>query len=178
MNCTLPRGWMERRLSDDDCPRSNAQPVSCDTGWRVSAPWTRRRESPLVSRSGSSMGKSFALCEAFGLTPFRAKPPEAQPRGPLRRAWTTRPPTQLSVAERPSAPCTALRAARCKCRYGRLRAGRISRRRGAEGPRLLQDLTPPPARLPPGNAHTRRGRGQGWGWRMTAAVRHAPAARP
>ena len=31
------------------------------------------------------MRKSFALCEAFGLTPFRAKPPEAQPRGPLRR---------------------------------------------------------------------------------------------
>jgi len=24
----------------------------------------------LVSRSGSSMRKSFALCEAFGLTPF------------------------------------------------------------------------------------------------------------
>ena len=30
----------------------------------------------LVSRSGSSMRKSFALCEAFGLTPFRAQPPE------------------------------------------------------------------------------------------------------
>ena len=31
------------------------------------------------------MKKSFAHCEAFGLTPFRAKPPEAQPRGTLRR---------------------------------------------------------------------------------------------
>jgi len=49
---------------------------------------------------------------------------------------------------------------------------------GPSAPRLLQDLTPPPARLPPGNAHTRRGRGQGWGWRTTAAVRHAPLARP
>jgi len=46
----------------------------------------------LLSRSGSPMRKSFALCEAFGLTPFRAKPPDprgalrgAQPRGPLRR---------------------------------------------------------------------------------------------
>jgi len=48
------------------------------------------------------MRKSFALWKAFGLTPFRAKPPEAQPRGPLRRDWTTRPPTQPSVAERPS----------------------------------------------------------------------------
>ena len=86
----------------------------------------------LVSRSGSPMKKSFALCEAFGLTPF----------APLRRDRTTRPPTQPSVAERPSAPCTALRAAQSKCRYGRLREG------------------------------------QGWGWRTTAAVRHAPGARP
>ena len=29
---------------------------------------------------------------------------------------------------------------------------------GPKAPRLLQNLTPPPARLPPGNAHTRRGR--------------------
>jgi hypothetical protein len=63
-------------------------------------------------------------------------------RGALRRDWTTRPPAQPSVAERPSAPCTALRAARCRCRYGRLREG------------------------------------QGWGWRTTTAVRHAPVARP
>ena len=34
-------------------------------------------------------------------------------RGALRRDWTTRPPTQPSVAERPSAPCTALRRAQC-----------------------------------------------------------------
>ena len=39
----------------------------------------------LVSRLASLMKKSFALGEAVGLTPFRAKPPEAQPRGPLRR---------------------------------------------------------------------------------------------
>ena len=108
-----------------------------------SGPGDRQRgRGNLVSRSGSSMRRSFALCEAFGLTPFRAKPPEAQPRGPLRRDWTTRPPTQPSVAGRPSAPCTALRAARRKCRYGLLREG------------------------------------QGWGWRTTTAVRHAPVARP
>ena len=83
----------------------------------------------LVSRSGSSMRKSFALCEAFGLTPF-----------PLSAGKL--PPTQPSVAERPSAPCTALRAAQCKCRYGRLRTGRISRRRGAFGP-------PPPSKPHP-----------------------------
>ena len=75
------------------------------------------------------MRKSFALCEAFGLTPFPLSAGEP-------------PPTQPSVAERPSAPCTALRAARCKCRYGLLREG------------------------------------QGWGWRTTTAVRHAPVARP
>ena len=63
-------------------------------------------------------------------------------RGALRRDWTTRPPTQPSVAERPSAPCAALRAAQCKCRYG-----------------LLPE-------------------GQGWGWRTTTAVGHAPVARP
>ena len=110
----------------------------------------------LVSRSGSSMRKSFALCEAFGLTPFgpsRPGPPgrdgplplalgPERTRGALRRDWTTRPPTQPSVAERPSAPCAALRAAQCKCRYG-----------------LLPE-------------------GQGWGWRTTTAVRHAPVARP
>ena len=40
--------------------------------------------SLLVSRSGSSMRKSFVLCEAFGLTPFRAQPPD--PTGALRGA--------------------------------------------------------------------------------------------
>ena len=35
------------------------------------APLILREVEPLlVSRSGSSMRKSFALCEAFGLTPF------------------------------------------------------------------------------------------------------------
>ena len=87
------------------------------------------------------MRKSFALCEAFGLTPFRAKPPEAQPRGPLRREAAAD--TAVSGGEALRSP--ALRAARRKCRYGRLRAGRISRWRGAFGP-------PPPSRphLSPG----------------------------
>jgi len=73
-------------------------------------------------------------------------------RGALRRDWTTRPLTQPSVAERPSAPCTALRAARC----GASVATGGSARGGSQGgggpsaPRLLQNLTPPPARLPPG----------------------------
>ena len=42
----------------------------------------------------------------------------------------------------PPLTCTALRAARRKCRYGLLREG------------------------------------QGWGWRTTTALRHAPVARP
>ena len=107
--------------------RQACHPLSCHT---CRAPRvTCRAEAYLGSRSGSSMRKSFALCEAFGLTPFPLSAGEP-------------PPTQPSVAERPSAPCTALRAARCKCRYGRLRAGRISRRRGAFGP-------PPPSKPHP-----------------------------
>ena len=85
------------------------------------------------------MRMSFALCEAFGLTPFPSPwiPSAREGLSPGKL-----PPSQPSVAERPSAPCTALRAAQCKCRYGRLRAGRISRRRGAFGP-------PPPSRPHP-----------------------------
>jgi len=73
----------------------------------------------LAPRSGSSMRKSFALCEAFGLTPFG-------PGAPARRGETAPFPSPWI----PSA------------RYGRLREG------------------------------------QGWGWRTTTAVRHAPVARP
>ncbi len=92
------------------------------------------------------MRKSFALCEAFGLTPFPSPwiPPFQDAARSAREGLSAGklPPTQPSVAERPSAPCTALRAAQCKCRYGLLREG------------------------------------QGWGWRTTTAVRHAPVARP
>jgi len=110
----------------------------------------------LVSRSGSSMRKSFAVCEAFGLTPFPSPWIPSAREGlsagtgrPGRLLQNlTPPPARLSPGNahtrrgRPSAPCTALRAARCKCRYGLLREG------------------------------------QGWGWRTTTAVRHAPVARP
>ena len=92
------------------------------------------------------MRESFALCEAFGLTPFPSPwiPPFQDAARSAREGLSAGKllPTQPSVAERPSAPCTALRAARCKCRYGRLRAGRISRRRGAFGP-------PPPSKPHP-----------------------------
>ena len=132
------------------------------------------------------MRKSFALCEAFGLTPFPS------PWIPSAREGLSAgklPPTQPSVAERPSAPCTALRGAQCKCRYGRLRVGGSQGGGGPKAPRLLQDLTPPPARLLLGTL-TRAGEalrlvrygllreGQGWGWRTTTAVRHAPVAWP
>ena len=99
------------------------------------------------------MRKSFALCEAFGLTPFGPGAPARRGEtAPFPSPWIPSAreglsagnlaPTLPSVAERPSAPCTALRAAQCKCRYGRLREG------------------------------------QGWGWRTTPAVGHAPVARP
>ena len=75
---------------------------------------------------------------AFGLTPFPSPwiPPFQDAARSAREGLSAGklPPTQPSVAERPSAPCTALRAARCKCRYGRLRAGRISRRGGLRPP--------------------------------------------
>jgi len=122
------------------------------------------------------MRKSFALCEAFGLTPFRAKPPEAQPRGPLRReaaavtavsggegedlkeAGGLRPPASFKTSPLPrldSLLGTLTRAGggpplTCTA----LRAARRKRRYG-----LLRE-------------------GQGWGWRTTTVVRHAPVARP
>ena len=132
----------------------------------------------LVSRSGSSMRKSFALCEPFGLTPFPS------PWIPSAReglsAGTGRPGRRHSRQWRRDPPLPALRCAQ----RGASAATGGSARAGSQGgggplaPRLLQNLTFPPARLPPGNAHTRRRRGQGWGWRTTTAVRHAPVARP
>ena len=136
------------------------------------------RDGTLVSRLGSSMRKSFALCEAFGLTPF------SSPWIPSAReglsAGTGRPGRRHSRQWRRGPPLPALR---CAQRSASVATGG-SARGGSQGgggpkaPRLLQNLTPPPARLPPGNAHMRRGRGQGWGWRTTTAVRHAPVARP
>ena len=138
--------------------------------------------SLLVSRSGSSMRKSFALCEAFGLTPCPSP-------------WI--PPFQDAARSARE----GLSAGSCRRHSRQWRRGGGSQGGGGpSAPRLLQYLTPPPARLPPGNAHTRRGRpsapctalraarckcrygllreGQGWGWRTTTAVRHAPVARP
>ena len=66
------------------------------------------------------MRKSFAHCEAFGLNPF-ASPWIPSAREGLSAGKLS--PTQPSVAERPSAPWTPLRAAQCKCRYGLLREG-------------------------------------------------------
>jgi len=59
------------------------------------------------------MRKSFALCEAFGLTPFPS------PWIPSAREGLSAgklPPTQPSVAERPSAPCTARSAVQVSLR--------------------------------------------------------------
>ena len=139
----------------------------------------------LVSRSGSSMRKSFALCEAFGLTPFPSPwiPPFQDAARNAREglsAGTGRPGRRHSRQWRRGPPLPALR---CAQRSAGLATGG-SARGGSQGgggpsaPRLLQNLTPLPARLPPGNGHTRRGRGQGWGWRTTTAVRHAPVERP
>ena len=148
--------------------------------------------SELVSRSGSSMRKSFALCEAFGLTPFPSPwiPPFQDAARSAREGLSAGklPPTQPSVAERPSAPCTALRAAQCKCRYGRLRGEDLKEAGGLRPPASFK--TSPLPRLDSllgtltragGGPPLRYGllrEGQGWGWRTTTAVRHAPVARP
>ena len=122
----------------------------------------------LESRSGSSMRKSFALREAFGLTPFPLSAGTGRPGRRHSRQWRRGPPLPaLRCAQRGASVATGGSA-----RGGSQGGG------GPKAPRLLQNLTPPPARLPPGNGHTRRGRGQGWGWRTTTAVRPARVARP
>ena len=178
------------------------------------------------------MRKSFALCEAFGLTPFppcAGREPSREDTGTVRPAapcgcaregetapfpspWIPSareglsagklPPTQPSVAERHALTCTALHAAQCKCRYGRLRRGEELKEAGGRRPPASLGLTPPPAKLPPPGRRSRSQaggataswhcahaaqcqcrygllrEGQGWGWRTTTAVRHAPVARP
>ena len=47
-------------------------------------PHSRCPQGLLVSRSGSSMRKSFALCEAFGLTPFAPSGDATRGREPSR----------------------------------------------------------------------------------------------
>jgi hypothetical protein len=59
-------------------------------------------ESALVSRSGSSMRKSFALCEAFGLTPFGPRAPAAR-RG--SRPPSPRPGSRAHARGSPPASC-------------------------------------------------------------------------
>ena len=124
------------------------------------------------------MRKSFALCEAFGLTPFPSPWIPSAHEG--LSAGTGRPGRRHSRQGRRGPPLPALHCAQrsaCVATGGSARGGSQGGG-GPSAPRLLQNLTPLPARLPPGNAHTRRGRGQGWGWMTTTAVRHAPGARP
>ena len=98
----------------------------------------------LLSRSGSPMRKSFALCEAFGLTPFRAKPPDprgalrgAQPRGPLRRE---------GVADTAVSGGEALRSLHCAARS----AAQVSLRAAPRG----EDLKEAGGRRPPASFKT------------------------
>ena len=79
----------------------------------------------LLSPLGSSMKKSFAFGEAVGLTPFG-------PRDPAARRGETAPCCLSAVRLASTQPSVAER-------------GRNSRRREAFAPRLLQNLTPPPA---------------------------------
>ena len=126
--------------------RSRLWPPLCG---RSSSKGTRGRQD-LVSRSGSSMRKSFAHCEAFGLTPFLS------PWIPSAReglsAGTGRPGRRHGRQWRRGPPLPALR---CAQRGASVATGG-SARGGSQGgggpsaPRLLQNLTPPPARLPPG----------------------------
>ena len=84
------------------------------------------------------MRKSFALCEAFGLTPFPS------PWIPSAREGLSAgklPPTQPSVAER----------------------GRISRRRGAEGPPPPSKPHPSPGTTPSWERSHAPGEGSGVG---------------
>ena len=66
------------------------------------------------------MNRSFAFGEAVDLTPFPSPwiPPFQDAARSAREGLSAGklPPTQPSVAERPSAPCTALRAAQVSLR--------------------------------------------------------------
>jgi hypothetical protein len=100
------------------------------------------------------MRKSFALCEAFGLTPFPLSAWEAAADTAvsggegedLKEAGGRRPPASFKTSPLPRLDSLL---------------GTLTRAGG--GPplryRLLRE-------------------GQGWGWRTTTAVRHAPVARP
>ena len=150
--------------------RAEAGPVR--PPWRPRASPGAPTSHPLSSTSRLSPSVPFRKFDEEVLRTLRGLRPHPLPlaldpalpgccakrtRGALRRDWTTRPPTQPSVAERPSAHL------RCAQRGASVATGG-SARGGSQGgggpsaPRLLQNLTPPPARLPPGNAHTRRGR--------------------
>ena len=84
----------------------------------------------IVSRSGSSMGKPFALCEAFGLTPFLS------PWIPSAReglsAGTGRPGRRHSRPWRRGPPLPALR---CAQRGASVATGGCARVRGGGGGR-------------------------------------------
>jgi hypothetical protein len=113
------------------------------------------------------MRKSFALCEAFGLTPF----PRAAPRG---------------VAEGHSPPGLDDQAADTAVSGGE--GEDLKEAGGLRPPASFK--TPPLPRLDSllgtltragGGPPLRYGllrEGKGWGWRTTTAVRHAPVARP
>ena len=92
------------------------------------------------------MRKSFALCEAFGLTPFPSP-------------WI--PPFQDAAAKRTRGALRRQAAADTAVRGGEALLGTLTRAGG--GPPLRYGLLR---------------EGQGWGWRTTTAVRHAPVARP
>ena len=92
---------------------------------------------PLVSRSGSWMRKSFALCEAFGLTPFPSPwiPPFQDAARSAREglsAGTGRPGRRHSRQWRRGPPLPALR---CAQRGASAATGGCARVRGGGGGR-------------------------------------------
>jgi len=147
-----------------------------------------RRERPLGRRCPSVPFRKFDEEVLCTLRVPSASPPSprpgSRPSRMLREAHARgSPPGSCRRHSRQWRRGPPLPALRCAQRGASVATGG-SARGGSQGgggpsaPRLLQDLTPPPARLPPGDGHTRRGRGQGWGWRTTTAVRHARVARP
>ena len=134
------------------------------------------------------MRKSFALCEAFGLTPF--------PREAPRRAAEGHSPPGLDdqAAGMAVSGGEALRPLHCAARravQGSLRAAPrgedLKEAGGRRPPASLRSSPRGAARsdtwpaLRAAQCKCRYGllrEGQGWGWRTTTAVRHTPVARP
>jgi hypothetical protein len=84
-------------------------------------PRSQGRLRALVSRSGSSMRKSFALCEAFGLTPLgpRALAARRGETAPFPSPWIPSAREGLSAGKLPPTQPSVRRGVRVEDDHGR-----------------------------------------------------------